>query len=198
MKYFYLVILLNLIFACSEQKSDSLLLQPDIIPDYWVLSSDSNLTIQKELLLLQHEKFSGFIYELAENKKDTLFYNGYLNGLLHGLSKKWYSNNNVLEIRGYEKGKKQGKQISFWENGLKRFEFTANQNQYEGRMQEWDISGRLTHLSNYKNGQEFGEQKMWNTNGKIRSNYIIKNGRRYGLLGTKNCVNVSDSISLIR
>ena len=25
-------------------------------------------------------------------------------------------------------------------------------------------------------------------------NYVIKNNRRYGLLGTKNCINVSDSI----
>ena len=27
-----------------------------------------------------------------------------------------------------------------------------------------------------------------------KSNYFIKNDRRYGLLGTKNCENVSDSI----
>ena len=29
---------------------------------------------------------------------------------------------------------------------------------------------------------------------KNKSNYIIKNNRRYGLLGTKNCVNVSDDL----
>ena len=47
---------------------------------------------------------------------------------------------------------------------------------------------------NYTNGQESGHQQLWYDNGEIRSNYIIKNDRRYGLLGTKNCVNVSDSI----
>jgi antitoxin component YwqK of YwqJK toxin-antitoxin module len=47
---------------------------------------------------------------------------------------------------------------------------------------------------NYQKGHEEGEQKWWYDNGKIKANYIIKDGRRYGLLGTKNCINVSDSI----
>ena len=37
-------------------------------------------------------------------------------------------------------------------------------------------------------------QQFWYNDGEIKSNYIIKNKRRYGLLGTKNCVNVSNSI----
>ena len=52
----------------------------------------------------------------------------------------------------------------------------------------------LLRVSNYKNGYEHGQQKIWYPDGRIKSNYIIKNGRRYGLLGIKNCINVSDSI----
>ena len=48
-------------------------------------------------------------------------------------------------------------------------------------------------MSYYK-GYESGGQKVWYPNGLIKSNYIMKNGRRYGLLGTKNCINVKDSI----
>ena len=47
---------------------------------------------------------------------------------------------------------------------------------------------------NYKMGREFGSQKVWYLDGKIKSNYIIKNNRRYGLLGTKNCTNVSEEV----
>jgi antitoxin component YwqK of YwqJK toxin-antitoxin module len=47
---------------------------------------------------------------------------------------------------------------------------------------------------NYKKGHEDGQQQWWYDNGKIKANYIIKNGRRYGLRGTKKCINVSDSI----
>jgi hypothetical protein len=37
-------------------------------------------------------------------------------------------------------------------------------------------------------------QTWWYDNGKVKSNYRIIEGRRFGLLGTKNCINVSDSI----
>jgi len=54
--------------------------------------------------------------------------------------------------------------------------------------------GKLISYHNFKNGYEEGSQKVWYDNGKIKSNYTIKNGRRYGLLGTKNCINVKDSV----
>jgi antitoxin component YwqK of YwqJK toxin-antitoxin module len=46
----------------------------------------------------------------------------------------------------------------------------------------------------YKKGYEEGLQQFYYDNGKVKANYFMKAGRRYGLLGTKNCVNVSDSI----
>lgn len=65
-------------------------------------------------------------------------------------------------------------------------------------MKEWSFDGKLSHLGNFENGQEEGSQKMWYDTGKIRANYVIKNGKRYGLLGTKNCKNVSDSIFIVK
>ena len=94
----------------------------------------------------------------------------------------------------YSRGKKNGKQISYWENGNKRFEFDAKNDSYEGVLQEWDVYGKLYHLGNFVNGQEEGTQKLWYPNGKIKANYVVRDGKRYGLLGTKNCMNVSDSI----
>jgi antitoxin component YwqK of YwqJK toxin-antitoxin module len=94
----------------------------------------------------------------------------------------------------YRNGAKNGKQVSFWENGNKRFEFIAVNDAYEGELKEWSENGQLIHLAHYRNGQEEGEQKLWYDNGKIKANYVINNGRRYGLLGTKNCKNASESI----
>ena len=81
-------------------------------------------------------------------------------------------------------------------NGVlnKKFEFVANDDTYEGEMKQWNVDEQLIHLANFKNGQEEGSQKLWYDNGKIRANYVIIKGKRYGLLGTKNCRNVSDSI----
>jgi antitoxin component YwqK of YwqJK toxin-antitoxin module len=52
----------------------------------------------------------------------------------------------------------------------------------------------LVKQMNYLKGHEEGPQKWWYDNGKIKANYIIQDGRRFGLLGTKNCINVTDSI----
>lgn len=112
--------------------------------------------------------------------------------------KKYYSNNKLMEIREFRNNMKNGKQIAYWDNGNKRFEYIAKNDVSEGELKEWDFNGKLFHLAHYKNGQEEGVQKLWYENGKIRANYIILQGRRYGLLGTKNCKNVSDSIFVIK
>ncbi|MCX6338150.1 MAG: toxin-antitoxin system YwqK family antitoxin, partial [Bacteroidetes bacterium] len=69
---------------------------------------------------------------------------------------------------------------------------------YEGELSEWTFDGKLIHLAHYIDGQEEGSQKLWYDNGKIRANYVIIKGKRYGLLGTKNCKNVSDSIFIVK
>ena len=114
------------------------------------------------------------------------------------VSKKYYSNKQLMEYREFRNEMKNGKQIAYWDNGNKRFEFIAKNDAYEGELMEWDYSGNLFHLAHYKNGQEEGVQKLWYDNGKIRANYITIKGRRFGLLGTKNCKNVSDSIFIVK
>jgi antitoxin component YwqK of YwqJK toxin-antitoxin module len=136
------------------------------------------------------------MYELDSLNEDTLSIAEYSNGLLNGKVKKWYPGKQLMEERFYSEGKKNGKQISYWQNGIKRFEFIAKDDAYEGELKEWSVEGKLIHLATFKNGQEEGTQKMWYDNGKIRANYVMIKGKRYGLLGTKNCRNVSDSIFL--
>ena len=112
--------------------------------------------------------------------------------------RKYFPNKQLMEYREFRNEMKNGKQIAYWDNGKKRFEFNAVNDAYEGELKEWDYNGNLIHLAHYKNGVEEGEQKMWYQNGKIRANYVIIKGRRFGLLGTKNCKNVSDSIFAIK
>ena len=112
------------------------------------------------------------------------------------VQKKYFPNQQLMEYREYLNGMKNGLQIAYWDNGNKRFEYIAKNDAYEGELREWDYNGKLFHLGHYINGQEEGVQKLWYENGKIRSNYVIHDGRRFGLLGTKNCKNVSDSIFL--
>ena len=193
MKPVAILIFLVLVYSCSKPKQA--LIQE--IPKTYVLKSSNKIFIKNDVAFLNNKKYAGFLYELSPNK-DTALIEGYIDGLLSGVCKKWYSNKQLMEERHYVGGQKNGKQIAFWQNGNKRFEFFAKNDAYEGELKEYSENGHLFHLANYVNGQEEGSQKMWYDNGKIRANYVVIKGKRYGLLGTKNCKNVSDSIFVVK
>lgn len=183
----YILILL----ACYCSKNEP------IVPKIYHLKSSKEITILNDVVYLNKHKYSGFLYELYPNK-DTISSESFINGKLSGICKKWYPNNQLMEKRFYFNGRKNGKQIAYWKNGNQRFEFYAKNDAYEGELREWSFDKKLTHLAHFKDGQEEGSQKLWYNNGKIRANYVIRNGKRYGLLGTKNCKNVSDSIFVVK
>ncbi|WP_405604896.1 toxin-antitoxin system YwqK family antitoxin [Polaribacter sp. Asnod1-A03] len=191
MKPFFLILLFASLFSCQKEKLATPVLKNQV-PSFFVLKSKTNA--KNNLLYVADKIYSGFVYQLNSVTADTLLISGYYNGLKEGVSKKWYANNQLMETRYYSSGQKNGKQVAFWENGSKRFDYTAKKDAYEGEFKEWNMNGKLIHLAHYRNGQEEGAQKLWYDNGKIRANYVIIDGKRYGLLGTKNCVNVSDRI----
>ena len=164
----------------------------------FLLKSDKNISINNDVVFLKDKKYSGILYALFPDSKDTISIESYSNGLLHGRCRKWYANKQLFEDRIYTMGEKNGKQIAWWGNGNKQFEFNAKNNMYHGELKEWAFDGKLMHLAHYKDGQEEGIQQLWYENGKIRANYVIVKGKRYGLLGTKNCKNVSDSIFIVK
>ncbi|WP_035672469.1 toxin-antitoxin system YwqK family antitoxin [Flavobacterium sp. 83] len=189
MKFLKIYVLALLVCSCSKKESKA--------PKTYSLKSSTEITVLNDVVYLNKEKYSGFLFELYPNQ-DTISSEGFINGQLSGICKKWYPNKKLLEVRIYAGGKKNGKQVAFWENGNKRFEFMAENDAYEGELSEWTFDGKLTHLAHFKDGQEDGSQKLWYDNGKIRANYVIVKGKRYGLLGTKNCKNVSDSIFVVK
>lgn len=198
MKNLTYITLFLLVCSCSQNKSKSVVFSYPFIPKIYTPKSSSNISSKNDTIFFNKEKYSGYLYELNPVNTDTILIEAYFDGLQNGISKKWYNTKKMMERRYYRNGKKNGKQIAFWENGFKKFEFTAKDDAYEGEMKEWNIDGKLIHLANYQNGQENGTQKLWYDNGKIRANYVIIDGKRYGLLGTKNCRNVSDSIFIVK
>ncbi len=190
--------ILFLVYSCTNNNSKDITFNEQKVLEKYILKSSREVSIKNDVVFLNEKKYNGFLYELHPDTKDTISVEGYLNGVLHGICKKWYPNKKLLEERFYNHGKKNGKQNAYWKNGNKKFEFIAKNDAYEGEMREYTFDGKLIHLATYANGQEEGTQKLWYDNGKIRANYVIINGKRYGLLGTKNCKNVSDSIFVIK
>ena len=138
--------------------------------------------------------FSGVLYGLFPATKDTMLIKNYVKGRENGEWKEFYENKTLKEIRYFVGGKKEGQYLAWWQNGNKKLDYSFQNNEYQGTCKEWNMQGLLIKEANYEAGHELGTQKTWYDNGKIKANYVIINGRRYGLLGTKNCKNVSDSI----
>ena len=179
-----------LLFLCltiSCQKIES--------PDRLVVNADSLSRVNKgKLKLYKGTPFSGMIFKQDMLSGDTLYIENYQLGLKHGIFKRFYPNQLLFEKREYRKGKKEGLHLGYWENGMLAFEYQLENDVYHGSLKSWNRTGQIIKSLNYNRGQQLGHQQLWDDNGAVRTNYIIKNNRRYGLLGTKNCINVSDSI----
>ena len=199
MKSWIVIIMGLLVYACKEDKPKVIMpIEKIIIPSILVSKRSQDCKLKNDTVFLNNKQFEGYVYDLYPNLKDTFSVEGFSNGVLHGITKKWFPNGQLMEERWYYKGEKNGKQIAYWDNGNKRFEFIAEKDYYQGELKEWTVDGKLFHLGTYVNGQEEGKQQLWYDNGKIRANYVIIKGKRYGLLGTKNCKNVSDSVFIVK
>lgn len=137
---------------------------------------------------------TGIVYSLTTNQKDTLSVASFVEGKEHGEWRKYFNNGQMMERRFYTEGKKSGLFEAWWPDGKKRLLYHFVNGEYEGSCRDWDSTGLLVNDMHYSQGYENGEQKQFYENGKVKANYVMKDGRRYGLLGTKNCVNVSDSV----
>jgi len=164
-----------------------------VLPTQYLNRKDHFLSFHQDTLYYKNTKYSGYVFDRFENG-DSAFLGSYLNGIEEGVFKKWYLNNQLGEYRTYHAGKKVGKHVGFWEDGQPKFEFNFMDGELEGITNEWYRNGQAYKAFHYKMGYENGSQKMWWENGIIRANYVVKQGRRYGLIGLKLCMTPKDSI----
>jgi antitoxin component YwqK of YwqJK toxin-antitoxin module len=162
--------------------------------DKWYNEAFINLQNENEVYTLNGRPFSGIVYSLAANKKDTVAVGSFLNGKEDGEWRRYYINGQISDRRFYSKGKKAGVYAGWWPNGTKRLLYHFCDGEYEGNCSDWNDKGTLVSSMHYTKGYETGLQQQFYENGKVKANYMMIEGRRYGLLGTKNCVNVSDSV----
>lgn len=137
----------------------------------------------------------GLVFTCSPNG-DTLMRGNFRKGREEGVFRYCYTDGKLKEIRRYKAGRKTGEHNGWYENGVHRFEYHYKDDLYEGAYKEWFANGQLYRSQYFVAGHESGPQQTWNADGQIKSNYLIKNGRRYGLFGTKNCVNVADRVGM--
>lgn len=185
-KIFILIFIWFVWIACKQAEVS--------VPQVYIPAETQHLHLTKGILLMDSLPVSGYIFQLYNNG-DTSFVYGYVKGLQEGVSKQWYEQRQLKEIRFYHKGKKTGMHIGWWANGNHKFTYNFVNDLYNGNCKEWHINGTLYRNNNYKNGYENGLQQAWFDDGSVQANYEVRNNRNYGNTGTKHCesVNKKDS-----
>ncbi len=163
------------------------------VPAVYINAIEHGFTNHQDTVYLNDKCFTGYRYTLYPND-DTSCLQAYFNGVEEGIQQKWYPNRQLAEKRFYINGKKEGTHQGWWPDGKPKFLFEVYDNEYNGEFREWYSSGLLGKDFHYKNGQEEGSEKLWWDNGAVRANYVIRNGKKYGFIGLKTCVNPYDSI----
>lgn len=188
---FNLLVLVILLSSCREttkQQSSDANAVSIVVPDIFHNEEDPSFLFHQDTLYYRNERYKGYVIRLFPTG-DTALVTGYKNGLLEGVSQKWYAANKLQERREYSSGMKTGTHSGYWENGHPKFEYHFTNGEHEGVLKEWYENGQPYRIFHYSKGYEEGSQKMWWENGVIRANYVVKNGRRFGLIGLKLCMN---------
>lgn len=181
------LLLLALLTQCSPG-------QPDSVSTPLLNQDEAHCQLVNGLLYRNGRPFTGTIFSFFPATADTAEHTNYRDGREHGIWSQYYPGGRLRQQRTYDNGQKVGDYIAWWETGRKKLQYHFDRDEYEGTCREWNEKGVLIQKMNYHKGHEEGTQKLFYNDGKIRANYTIIEGRRYGLLGTKNCVNVSDSV----
>ena len=153
------------------------LLAPGDLP---ISADDPALTREHGILYLDTLPFTGTV-------QDGLTLTSYMTGLKHGQSESRYKNGERNFVRTYAAGRETGVHEGWWEDGTPRFEYHFKDGVHHGVSKDWFRDGTLFRDFNYEHGHESGSQKMYFEDGSLRANYVVKDGRRFGLMGTKPC-----------
>lgn len=182
-----LICLVGLAIACASCQSDNA--KTIQIPDTRVEADLPGFKRTSGVLMYDGKPFSGYRYTKFPNDKTATLI-GYWQGKREGEAKGFY----VSGQRRYQKFYHQGKRIKthygWYSTGKTRFIRQYKNGLMEGVEKMYYRDGRLAVERHFQNGKEQGSQKEWSQKGKLVSNYVVKKGRRYGVLGRKNCVSV--------
>ncbi|TGL65780.1 toxin-antitoxin system YwqK family antitoxin [Leptospira sarikeiensis] len=153
-----------------------------------IASDDPFVSRNGRVVFYKGEKFHGLLESKFE-ELEIIRITSYKNGLPDGAEKEIHSNGKVLAEREFSEGKKVGTHLGWFVDGKKRFHNEYLDGQFHGSQWEWRNSGSLYSYSKFDHGKVIGK-KMWRENGQIYMNFVIHQGRAYGMTGGKLCSQV--------
>jgi len=184
------IALLSLLCACRQQAVDQAYGGKVTPLNLEVQRGDTALHFINGYWWYKHALFSGTIVQ-QDTTQQLATQQSYLSGKEHGWGFAWYANGKMESKRYYTNGEKDSLHTGWWYNGHKRFEYHFKQGKYHGDFKEFYETGEpLKHIV-YDNGIEVSGL-AWRKNGKLYLNYIMRNGRRYGLINADLCYSLKN------
>lgn len=114
--------------------------------------------------------FDGFYKEYTDADSSSLKRKiHFKKGLLEGISRIYYPNGNVKEIRSYKRGKKHGTWITYYADGTKSAIANYASGKKNGIWYIWDENGTLRYEMQYLDGEKTGTWLMYGIKGKLLS-----------------------------
>ncbi len=152
--------------------------------------SRKHVTLQDGLYYQEGHLFSGVI----TNDKPTaaLIHKEEITvrkGLMDGPMRQWLANGVLRTEKNYRASVEDGKQIGYHTDGKLSYEYETKFGKKDGVYKEYYPSG-LPHIEVYYQQGIIVGKKILDRNGVTLTNYRIKDGRYYGLLGSNSCINV--------
>lgn len=152
-----------------------------------ISATDASLAVRHGTLYRGEKPFTGIVVDSVGDGAVVRQSTEYLDGLRDGDSRAWYSGNRLAWERAYRHSKEIGTHRGWWANGAPHFVYHYRNGIIEGTAREWFANGRLYREFHYQAGQESGSERMWYADGSLRANYVMRDGRRFGLPGSKGC-----------
>jgi hypothetical protein len=100
----------------------------------------------------------------------------------------WHERGALVRRTTYHDGQREGPEWRWWPDGTPRMTCTFHHDEFDGVLRTWHKDGQPASERHYAMGHETGRQHTWTTTGETAGNYVVIDGRNYGLQGTKLCV----------
>ena len=106
------------------------------------------------------------------------------------MRREWYADGRLRTERSYVDGREDGLHRGWYSDGSPMFERRYQRGLAQGIQREWFADGKPYTEFTYVDGHESGRQRMWTEYGALRANYVVREGRRFGLMGSTGCEGV--------
>ena len=147
---------------------------------------DNELKLEDSIMLYKKKPYTGILFSKVDTT--TTYSVTYVKGKKEGKEQQFYLNGDLAVERFYTQGKKSGTHRAWWNNKQPKFiHHYDNIGNFVGAQREWYSNGQMNKEFNYREGQEEGTQKLWDVDGKIIANYQVRNGEKFGLIGSEFC-----------